>query len=46
MPISVTPGAPFNLRDIDCYDQSAEPLRQNGVQYGVFTGTACDEATS
>jgi hypothetical protein len=34
-------GAAFQLRDIDCYDQSAGVLRANGVGIGAATGGAC-----
>lgn len=34
-------GATYNLRDIDCYDQSVGPARDNGVSWGTLSGTRC-----
>jgi hypothetical protein len=34
-------GDPYNVRDIDCYDQSASAARDAGVSWGVVTNTAC-----
>lgn len=34
-------GATYQLRDVDCYDYSAQPGRGNGVSYGTLTGTRC-----
>ena len=31
----------FELRDVDCYDQSVGPARQAGVGWGVLSGTSC-----
>lgn len=44
-PIGVRPGQAFQLRDIDCTDHSADPLRNEGIHYGVLTQTACKRAT-
>jgi len=35
----------YNLRDIDCYDQSVQAARASGVSWGVLTGTACPYTT-
>lgn len=37
-------GDVYNLRDIDCFDQSTKTLRQNNVHYGLATGTKCNMA--
>jgi hypothetical protein len=39
---SVKVGAAYDLRDVDCYDQSASAARGAGVGWGVLTGTQCD----
>lgn len=34
-------GDAYNVRDVDCYDFSAQPLREQGLHYGLLTSTAC-----
>lgn len=33
---------PYRFRDIDCYDQSADAARAQGVDWGLVTGFPCD----
>jgi hypothetical protein len=40
--ITVRPGQPFNLMDVDCYDNSVSGAREAGVGWGALTGTSCD----
>ena len=40
-PYGVTVGKPYQFRDVDCFDQSATPLRENGVTWGSVTGSQC-----
>lgn len=35
-------GWTYNLRDIDCFDESVTPARGAGVSWGLATGTACE----
>ncbi|MFA5861571.1 MAG: hypothetical protein WDA16_07740, partial [Candidatus Thermoplasmatota archaeon] len=35
-------GDPYNLRDIDCYDESVQQARAAGIGYGVVTSQKCD----
>jgi len=35
--VSVRVGQDYQLRDIDCHDTSAGPLRENGIGYSMFT---------
>ena len=35
------PGDLYNLRDVDCFDQSVGPARDIGVSWGTLTGTKC-----
>lgn len=44
MRIGARVGDPYNVRDIDCYDQSTQTLRGAGIGYGVATGQKCDVA--
>lgn len=37
-------GTVYNMRDIDCFDQSSKTLRANAVHYGLLTGTKCNMA--
>ncbi|MFA5861569.1 MAG: hypothetical protein WDA16_07730 [Candidatus Thermoplasmatota archaeon] len=39
------PGDSYNMKDIDCYDQSVQQARAAGVGYGLLTGTKCDIPT-
>lgn len=39
--ISARPGSPYNLRDVDCYDQSMDNVRDTSVGPGALTGQAC-----
>jgi hypothetical protein len=41
MAFSARIGSPYNLRDVDCYDQSFTAARERGVGMGVLTGTSC-----
>lgn len=41
VPIGPRPGDPYDLRDVDCYDESAGPARSAGLTYGMLSGTAC-----
>lgn len=41
IPVSARPGTPYNLRDVDCYDHSAQAIRQTGVGLDIVTGTRC-----
>jgi hypothetical protein len=34
-------GAPYNLRDVDCYDESIGAARDASVSWGLLTGTSC-----
>jgi hypothetical protein len=34
-------GDPYNLRDVDCYDNSVQAARQAGVSWGLLTQTQC-----
>ena len=40
--ISVQVGHPYQLRDVDCYDGSAGVLREQGVSWGLLSGTRCE----
>ncbi|HWH08549.1 MAG TPA: hypothetical protein VNX21_05065, partial [Candidatus Thermoplasmatota archaeon] len=35
-------GQKYQLRDVDCWDESIGPLRQNGLSYGIVTGSRCE----
>lgn len=39
--VSVKVGQAYQLRDVDCYDHSAGPLRAEGISWGTLSGTAC-----
>lgn len=39
--MSVNVGQQYNLRDVDCYDNSVTAARSLGVSYGILTGTSC-----
>lgn len=41
VPAYVRPGQAYNLRDVDCWDFSAKALRDEGVHWGMLTGTSC-----
>ena len=40
-PYGVAVGQTYQLRDVDCYDQSVGALRENGLTWGTATGSAC-----
>jgi hypothetical protein len=44
MSYGVLPGQPYDLQDIDCYDQSVTGAREAGVGYGALTGTSCEDS--
>lgn len=39
--VSVDVGHAYQIRDVDCYDASAAPLREQGLTWGVLTATGC-----
>ena len=39
--VGVRIGQAYQLRDVDCYDTSAKPLRDNGVYYPIGLGNPC-----
>jgi hypothetical protein len=41
VPYGARPGHPYNMRDIDCYDESLQGARELGLHWGVLTGTSC-----
>jgi hypothetical protein len=41
VPVMVRVGQPYQLRDVDCYDQSIGALRGAGISWGTLTGTSC-----
>jgi hypothetical protein len=41
VPIGPRPGDTFNLRDVDCYDESVGAARGLGVGYGLLSNTQC-----
>jgi hypothetical protein len=38
------PGDAYNLRDIDCYDESFQQARGAGVGWGILTSSSCEDA--
>lgn len=40
-PVGRFVGDPYNMRDIDCYDESVKALRDLEIGYGVLSNTAC-----
>lgn len=40
--INVRVGQEYQLRDIDCWDESVSALRAEGVHYGILTSTRCE----
>jgi len=42
MPYGVRVGQEYNLRDVDCYDESVDALRDFGVSWGTLTDSACE----
>ncbi|MFA5861462.1 MAG: hypothetical protein WDA16_07175 [Candidatus Thermoplasmatota archaeon] len=36
-----TVGDRYNMRDVDCYDESVAPARSSGIQWGMLSGTTC-----
>jgi hypothetical protein len=34
-------GDAYDLRDVDCYDESADAAREAGVSWGALTGSSC-----
>lgn len=40
-PIGARPGSPYNMRDVDCYDQSMDNLRGSAFSLGAVTGQDC-----
>lgn len=39
--VGVRMGQRYQMRDLDCFDQSTSPARENGIHWGRLTNTAC-----